>query len=433
MEILLKKLNRNKYVILTLFFFMLSLLIVAYEIPYIYKTNMGGNHQDFQWFYYAFHVIWDKHSPHLLYDVAYEFDWIRQQGFIITDGIANKYVYPPQFAVLLSWFGAFSLEQANVGWNTLSLISYIAVIYMLIQISYKGTKKLPKLFLLCLGLSFKPFYWDMIASNSNWIIIFCITLSFYLYDQNKIKQASIPLALAITFKVMPILVVGYFLWRRKWGYVLYTALSSAVITLLTWLLLGYEVLRQYVASFFTLTAESMLNGGAPYNSSLKGVLELTVLAKDKINIIFLVYLCFIALIIVMLPDLKRMLGNRFDFMIASMCTIWFSPMIENEHLLVTLITFMMLSAILIEKYTEGPHPLPLGHAEKWGIFFYWLAMALMSTYSGTWLDEHIPAHHFISLHLMLAAILILAWKLKRSQVVSPVPLSDYSRMNKARA
>jgi hypothetical protein len=433
METIMKRLYNKKFGMLTLGFLAISLLIFGYEIPYIFKSNSDMNHQDFQWFYYAFHVLWDKHSPHLLYDITYEYDWIKQQGITIYGGIANKYVYPPQFAVLLSWFSLLSIRQADILWNILALVSYLAVIYMLIEISYKGAKWLPKLFLLAIGLSFKAFYWDLISANSNWIILFCITLSFYLYDRNKIKWAAIPLALAITFKVMPILIVGYFLWKRKWGYVLYTALSTVIITLFTWLLVGYEVLHQYVAIFFTLASESMLNGGAPFNNSLKGVLMLTTLAKANINLIFLVYLFIIVLIIVVLPNLSLMVGNRFDFIIASMITIWFSPMVEREHLLVTLIAFVILSGILIEKYTEGLNPFLLGTAEKWGIVSYWLSMALMSTYIGDQMDQYVPSHYFISIYSMLAAILILAWKLKKNQTPALIALQDYHRLNNASA
>jgi alpha-1,2-mannosyltransferase len=431
METAMKKLYNNKYSILTIGFLALSLLIFGYEIPYIFKSNVDMNHQDFQWFYYAFHVLWDKHSPHLLYDMTYEFDWIRQQGYIIFDGIANKYVYPPQFAVLLSWFSLLPIRQANIMWNILALLSYLAVIYMLIKISYKGSKWLPKLFLLAIGLSFKAFYWDLLAANSNWLILFCITLSFYLYDRNKIKSASIPLAVAITFKVMPILIIGYFLWRRKWNYVLYTVLSSMIITLITWLLVGYDVMRQYVASFFKLTSESMLNGGAPYNNSIKGVLMLTSLAKDNINFIFLAYVFFIALIIVLLPDLNHIVGNRFDFIIASTCTIWFSPMVENEHLLVTLIAFLILSGIVMEQYENGPSALPLDGGLKWGILSYWLSMALLSTYIGDRLDHYFPTHFFVALQLMTISILILAWKLKRHQTSSIHSLTGYRQLHKA--
>jgi hypothetical protein len=177
----------------------------------------------------------------------------------------------------------------------------------------------------------------------------------------------------------------------------------------------------------------MLNGGAPFNNSLKGVLMLTTLAKANINLIFLVYLFIIVLIIVVLPNLSLMVGNRFDFIIASMITIWFSPMVEREHLLVTLIAFVILSGILIEKYTEGLNPFLLGTAEKWGIVSYWLSMALMSTYIGDQMDQYVPSHYFISIYSMLAAILILAWKLKKNQTPALIALQDYHRLNNASA
>jgi hypothetical protein len=75
-------------------------------------------------------------------------------------------------------------------------------------------------------MNFTPLFVDYLVGQCNIILLFLITLGLYYYRANKGIHVGIALALATTIKIIPILLVGFMLWKRQ-----YKAFVAAAIVL----------------------------------------------------------------------------------------------------------------------------------------------------------------------------------------------------------
>lgn len=313
--------------------------------------EFGYPHYDFAFFYYAFDVVRGSHDPSLLYDIAHEQAWLSQLGdgeVVRTFGRFDQYVYPPQFAVLLCGFSALPYHLATTLWETCSVIGYLTGVFWMIQMACPKHGERTRWVLFGIGLIQFPYLWDFLIGNSNWLIFFLITLAFRLnYQSRHSWVAGIPLGLAIVFKVTPVILLFYYLLRRDWKMPLGAIVTSIVATLISAIVVGWGTLWQYATSLGGLSAQSMKNGGAPYNSSIYGVAQLwhihpyVRVFSHSVNAVYFLFLAGLVLV-VGITVAARKIDTRSDVAISVLCMLLASPLIEGPHLVLALIPLLMV-------------------------------------------------------------------------------------------
>ena len=309
---------------------------------------------DFGFFYYAFHQVLFHHGTDL-YSIPKQTHWMKSLHYVSISN--NQYVYPPQFAILLSFISLFPFKTAAFIWTGCGMIATFCSGYWLgLLATFQKPSKLIRLLILTITLSYYGLYWDFGISNSNWLILFLISWSFYLLIvKEKPRFAGVVIAIAAMFKVTPLIIIGYFLLRRQKSFVQSALLTIVIVSLLGILLIGWQPFFYYLTHFHAMTDRSLRNGAAPYNLSIVGILLwLPSLHQHPMRqpIVLAAY-GLVVLLSLSLSWLSAKKANHpmQDIIIVSLLMVMVSPLIEVTH---TIIVLPMISGMI---YFVHHHPI----------------------------------------------------------------------------
>lgn len=376
-------------------------------------------HYDFAFFYYAFDVVRNQQVPSLLYNLSHERVWLTQLGYgdmVQSFGHFDQYVYPPQFAVLLFGFAALPYDLASQLWEVCSVCAYGAGVYWMIQLACPQRRTALRMGLFVVAAFQLPYLWDFLIGNSNWLIFFLLALAFHWNHSTQRRWlAGIPLGLAVVFKVTPAVVLLYYLLRRDWRMPVGTLCTVVATTLISVWVVGWNTVWTYVTSIRSLSAGSMQNGPAPYNSSIYGVEQLWHLNTyvnifhHPVNYVY-VLLTVILIMVVAFTKYAHASEPRSDVALSTLCMLLVSPLIEGPHMVIALFSLLMVFSI---GTTQSP---PMRRAQKW---VWWTAVGgvvVILSPIGWALRIAVPVEYFVALVILLLMSLRLGVRRKAAGV-----------------
>ena len=225
-------------------FIVVSLLYSAFTVTRIIATSQL---QDFRLYYLGAQSILLGKNPYK-----------EVQGVI----------YPPIALVLLTPFAALPYSVAEDVWTVLSVIALLSSIFLLI--SSTGQKASVKLFLIITGvamLSF-PVKFTLGMGQINFFILLFTCLSFYWYRNKQQFLSGSALAIAVSLKLSPILLLLFFIRKRQWYVVISCLAGIILLNGLGALLLGTSVSSYYWQQIFP--AIPTVGNAIYYNQALTG-------------------------------------------------------------------------------------------------------------------------------------------------------------------
>lgn len=197
---------------------LLAVLIISLGIYTTARTSRGST--DFDTYHYAAERV-VKGMP-LYKEIA---------------GV-SPYIYPPFFACILAPLAVFNMKAASFMWYLLNIIFFSLSLVFVYRIAF-GSKKvrdkwqeerlLPKALLLI--VVFAVFLDNISLLQANILIFFALSGTLYFFSKKKNIVAASLLATAISIKIMPVLILAYFLLKRKWKFSLVTIVFTALFTL----------------------------------------------------------------------------------------------------------------------------------------------------------------------------------------------------------
>lgn len=137
------------------------------------------------------------------------------------------YVYPPSFVIFLNPLAYLSFKQASLLWILFNHLCFFFSMILLMKAIKRQYAWIEWMTLMFVSMNFTPLFMDYLVGQCNIILLFLMTIGLYYYRANKGILVGIALALATMIKIIPILLVGFMLWKRQ-----YKAFMSAVIVLL---------------------------------------------------------------------------------------------------------------------------------------------------------------------------------------------------------
>ncbi len=312
---------------------------------------------DYGFFYYAFHAVLHHQPASTLYQFTREQEFMAKLHFPLY--IHNQYVYPPQFAVLLSPLGSLPLQASTMLWTAISITAYFLGIYWIASTLWRrlSAKKFAFIFLCAAMLT--PFQVDAGVGNVNNLLFALIALTVYLiYKKQKFWLAGIPIGLAIVFKVTPAAALVYLILRKQWRTGVSAMVTVVITTGITAVRLGPGAIWGYVSHFVQFGQTSMKNGPAPYNQSLLGVLGVFVkyhwinLSPSAQQALFGMFAaCVAGLVLVVV--LRTHPNRDTDIIITSLVPLLFSPLVEEMHMVLVMPALIVLLHRLDTKLKEA--------------------------------------------------------------------------------
>ena len=166
------------------------------------------------------------------------------------------YVYPPPFAVFLSPLAHVEFKYAVLLWISINQIFFFGGVYLLfktISTKHAGVELLAFVFV-C--FNFRPLYIDYLVGQCNVLLFFLMVLTLYFYRSNRDVYAGAALAFACMIKVIPLLLLAFFLWKR--AYKVFLAGTLALLFIFLYSLLFFD-LDLYFWYFKFMTGQTLFN------------------------------------------------------------------------------------------------------------------------------------------------------------------------------
>lgn len=227
-----------------------------------------------------------------------DFSYYYQSGKFIMQDISpysnGKFVlnYPSTSFFFFIPFAIFPYRLVEIIWTILSYLSLLISIYLLLKLFYKKISL--KIYLIIYGLvmlSF-PFKFDFGMGQVNIFILLFLCINLFFYKTKRYFLSGIFLAIAISIKFTPIILLLFFLKKKRFDIILLTMGFLLFFNIFSILFFG---INNFLEFYFKILPNIPSIGGAIYyNQSLTGfLLRLGV----SFNPYFINYLIFIVLMI----------------------------------------------------------------------------------------------------------------------------------------
>lgn len=189
-------------------------------------------------------------------------------------GRVMDYRYPPLFLVIFIPLWLLPYPVAAYLWYLLSIIQIVICVLMLRKIS--GRERIPASVKIISILALAQ-YSVMILhyGNAHLMAIFLLFVSLYYFLRDEDLKAALPLALSITVKLTPVLILPYFALRKRWRLLALTSVFFVALNVIPSLYFGFEknteLFKQWADHVLFNQEFHEING--PINLSLKGQLR----------------------------------------------------------------------------------------------------------------------------------------------------------------
>jgi hypothetical protein len=274
------------------------------------------------------------------------------------------YMYPPFLAFLLTPLIFVSPGTAKLLWY-LANISFIILSFVLL---FKLARAKPnKRFLLVfLSLLFTlRFLGDSTHRGQvNILILFLCVLTLYFFNRARLGWAALFLAMAIAIKLTALLLVGYFLFKRKFRFCGLTAACLVLVLLLPAIGSGFNqnirALKRYPTVAANIYDHDKLNQSLPnamfhlfHPVTIKDNTDIHVLKLNETLIKSLTYLLILAMALFPAYKLRGKeedagMGFNIEFSIVITLMLLFSPVSRKDHFVTLLIPYFFYFHSLLD-------------------------------------------------------------------------------------
>jgi len=157
------------------------------------------------------------------------------------------YIYPLFLAFIIVPLTMAPYWVANVTWFILSVTGLLVSCTVLIKAAHSETKAhlgwhlaIPG-FLIFL-VAFSPIQNNLLNGQVDLIVLTCCIMFFNSFTRNRATVGAVWLAAAIALKLLPAVLLGFLLVRRKFRFALFTVTFAIVFCLLPGLFAGENLL-----------------------------------------------------------------------------------------------------------------------------------------------------------------------------------------------
>jgi hypothetical protein len=191
------------------------------------------------------------------------YDWIwfqRQKDHLgIEKRIVGFVPFTLDSIIPIIPFSSMPALQAKRCWLVINLLLLALSVFLLCKMTHLGGLRT----LILVFLALEPLHTQFLYGQLHMLVLLLIVSSFWLYTNNRPTASGVALSLASAFKIYPILFVFYFVRKKQWRALLGLAGGSLLLALLSIVLFGMEVNREYLQQILPRIARG--EGLDPYN------------------------------------------------------------------------------------------------------------------------------------------------------------------------
>jgi hypothetical protein len=189
------------------------------------------------------------------------------------------YIYPLFLAFVIVPLTMVPYWVANVAWFILNVIGLLISCIVLIEAAHDEIKADIGWHLAIPGLivflvAFSPIQNNLLNGQVNLIVLACCIMFFKSFTRNSAAVGAVWLAAAIALKLLPAVLLGFLLVRRKFRFALFTVAFAILFCLLPGLIVGENLLAYYASYLhsFLLRGLAAVGGGEATGFNLQSLL-----------------------------------------------------------------------------------------------------------------------------------------------------------------
>jgi glycosyl transferase family 87 len=189
-------------------------------------------------------------------------------------GRVMDYRYPPFFLIALTplWFLPYTL--AAYVWYLLSVLEIIGCVLIVVRVFPSFRESWMLRVVVALGV-IQYFVMALHYGNAHLLATFLLFASLYYVLQQKDLPAAALMALAITIKLTPVLLLPYFALKRRWTFLGSVCAFLIAFDLAPSIYFGFRGNSELVQSWYghVVASQEFHEDNGPINLSLKGQLR----------------------------------------------------------------------------------------------------------------------------------------------------------------
>ncbi|MCL6107189.1 MAG: DUF2029 domain-containing protein [Actinobacteria bacterium] len=151
----------------------------------------------------------------------------------------EEYLYSSSFLVFLQPLVSMGIRNAH---RVFELATYLAVAASTLliwrSVNLRAPRRLPLWVPVALLVWFTPFWSNIALTQANGIILLLLSVCFYFNSRRHDFRAGAALAGAVAIKFPPILLLLYFVCRRRWRALAGAAITGAALEAVSWIYFG---------------------------------------------------------------------------------------------------------------------------------------------------------------------------------------------------
>jgi uncharacterized membrane protein len=229
---------------------------------------------DFKAYYIAADML---RSGKDFYDVQQQAEEVQARGLPLNESF---YIYPPLLAILLVPLTVLPMHHAAQVWFFLNMGLYGVSLAIISQSLNLGRNNGILPLLAILAFLFPPALFTLYKGQVNMVILLLLAVTLWLYLSERQVLAGMSLGVASMVKVIPILLLPYFLWRRKYSLCLTAVAAVAAIAIIGLIVVGWGPHRTYLTSVLPSLGQPRPNPG---NQSLGGFFSLLLVENPYVE------------------------------------------------------------------------------------------------------------------------------------------------------
>jgi hypothetical protein len=189
-------------------------------------------------------------------------------------GRVMGYRYPPFFVIALAplWLAPYSV--AAYIWYLLSVLEIMGCV-LIVTRTFAPLQASKKIWILVALATAQYFVMVLHYGNAHLLAIFLLFASLYFFLQRKDVVAGLLMALAITIKLTPVLLLPYLALKRKWKPLVAVCVFLIAINLMPSAYFGFRGNNELLAGWYrhVVASQEFHEDNGPINLSLKGQLR----------------------------------------------------------------------------------------------------------------------------------------------------------------
>ncbi len=211
--------------------------------------------------------LYEHHPSHFDIVPPGEFtDTARMIGF---EGFLHPYVHIPLVAFLLRPLLAVPYETAALMLLLLNVLSLAVALYLMVKLFCGEGTLIWFALALIAAIYYYPLRYSLSLGQTSPLVFLGIVALYYLAKAGHEKSTGVVLGGIISLKITPLLLVLFFMARRKWTVVLACTVTLLVIGFGSIVLVGWENNQAFLENLFRLSGLSLASWN---NQSLDGFL-----------------------------------------------------------------------------------------------------------------------------------------------------------------